>query len=420
MTEFFLRILENSLSACWLVAAVLLVRLLFQKAPQKLFPLLWSLVGLRLMLPFKAPSPFSLVPQVPVDRGAMAFPVLKILQVLWLPVFLGLLALGLISYLRLRRKLNTAVRCGADLWKSEQVHVPFVLGSLRPRIYLPFGLKPEDEANILRHERAHIRRGDHRIKPLAFLLLAMNWFNPLIWVSYWLLAGDMELACDELAAESLTRRDRASYSETLLKCSLSEKSIWVCPLAFGTRRLKKRIRLVTEGRKYTRPVRLACLSIILVLSFCFLTDPLTKEKIRDRELSLVRDMTAARDLPARTDEAADSSPDPLLLEDSASYPLQKEEKQLRGRGIIAAEPMEPVLPEKSGEAQETLPSHIVLLLSQNLLSLTAIPEGEGLVLAAGEWSVAPGEAWPADAPAQFCIVVPDINGKKNPLADPYP
>lgn len=420
MTEFFLRILENSLSACWLVAAVLLVRLLFQSAPKKLFPLLWSLVGLRLMLPFKAPSPFSLVPQVEVNGGAMTFPVLQILQILWLPVFLGLLCLGLVSYFRLRRKLNTAVRCGTDFWKSEQVQVPFVLGSFRPRIYLPFGLMPADEANILRHERAHIRRGDHRIKPLAFLLLAMNWFNPLIWISYWLLSGDMELACDELAAASLTRRDRASYSETLLKCSLSEKSIWVCPLAFGTRRLKKRIRLVTEGRKYTRPVRLACLSIILVLSFCFLTDPLTKEKIRDRELSLVRDMTAARDLPVWTDEAPDSLPDSMLTVDSASYPCQKEEKQLRGRGIIAAEPTEPVLPEKSGEAQETLPSHIVLLLSQNLLSLTAIPEGDGLVLAAGEWSVAPGEAWQADAPAQFCIVVPEINGKKNPLADPYP
>ena len=393
MTEFFLRILENSLSACWLVAAVLLVRLLFQKAPQKLFPLLWSLVGLRLMLPFKAPSPFSLVPQVEVERASLAFPLIKIMQILWLPVFLGLLCLGLLNFLRLRRRLNTAVRCGTDFWKSEQVQVPFVLGSFRPRIYLPFGLTPEDEANILRHERAHIRRGDHRIKPLAFFMLALNWFNPLIWLSYWLLAGDMELACDELVAESLTRRDRASYSETQLKCSLSEKSIWVCPLAFGTRRLKKRIRLVTEGRKYTRPVRFASLAIILILSLCFLTDPLTKVKIPESKL------------PEKA---------------SASYPLQKEEKQLRGRGIIAAEPTEPVLPEKSGEAQETLPSHIVLLLSQNPLSLTAIPEGEGLVLAAGEWSVAPGEAWPADAPAQFCIVVPDINGKKNPLADPYP
>ena len=393
MTEFFLRILENSLSACWLVAAVLLVRQLFQRAPKKLFPLLWSLVGLRLMLPFKAPSPFSLVPQVEVERASLAFPLIKIMQMLWLPVFLGLLCLGLVSYFRLRRRLNTAVRCGTDFWKSEQVQVPFVLGSFQPRIYLPFGLTPEDEANILRHERAHIRRGDHRIKPLAFFMLALNWFNPLIWLSYWLLAGDMELACDELAAESLTRRDRASYSETLLKCSLSEKSIWVCPLAFGTRRLKKRIRLVTEGRKYTRPVRLSSLAIILILSLCFLTDPLTKVKIPEGKL------------PEKA---------------SASYPLQKEEKQLRGRGIIAAEPTEPVLPEKSGEAQETLPSHIVLLLSQNPLSLTAIPEGEGLVLAAGEWSVAPGEAWPADAPAQFCIVVPEINGKKNPLADPYP
>ena len=101
MTEFFLRILENSLSACWLVAAVLLVRLLFQKAPQKLFPLLWSLVGLRLMLPFKAPSPFSLVPQVEVERASLAFPLIKIMQILWLPVFLGLLCLGLVSYFRL-------------------------------------------------------------------------------------------------------------------------------------------------------------------------------------------------------------------------------------------------------------------------------------------------------------------------------
>lgn len=418
MTEFFLRILENSLSACWLVAAVLLVRLLFQKAPQKLFPLLWSLVGLRLMLPFKAPSPFSLVPQVEVERASLAFPVLKTLQMLWLPVFLGLLALGLISYLRLRRKLNTAVRCGADLWKSEQVHVPFVLGSLRPRIYLPFGLTPEDEANILRHERAHIRRGDHRIKPLAFLLLAMNWFNPLIWISYWLLSGDMELACDELAAASLTRRDRASYSETLLKCSLSEKSIWVCPLAFGTRRLKKRICLVTEGRKYTRPVRFASLAIILVLSFCFLTDPLTKEKIRDRELNLVRDLPTGRDLPVRMDEAVDSSPVSLLPEDSASYPRQREEKQLRGAGRDAGEFIEPLLPEKSEETQETLPSYMVLCLSQEILQLTDLPEGEGLVLAEGELSVLAEEEWPGEAPAQFYIVVPDRIGDKNPVTEP--
>ena len=401
MTDLFFRVLENSLSACWLIAAVLLVRLLFKGAPKKLFPLLWSMVGLRLILPLKLLSPFSLVPPAEMARGATALPALQMIQTLWLPGFLGLLALGLVSYFRLRRKLDTAVCCGQDFWKSERVTVPFVLGSFRPRIYLPFGLMPEDEANILRHERAHIRRGDHWIKPLAFFVLAMNWFNPLIWTSYWLLTGDMELACDELAAGSL---DRASYSQTLLKCSLSETSIWVCPLAFGTRRLKKRIRLVTEGRKYTRPVRFASLMIILAFSLCFLTDPPAGEKTTDRE------QTTARNMPARREEATEPLTESRPKEALASYSPQKEEKKLRREGKSTEEPAAPALWEEAGEEQETSSSYVVLCLSQKPLYLMALQEAESHILAAGEGS--------ADVPAHFCIVVPEMNWEQESFPKP--
>ena len=309
MNILFLKLLNMSISAGWLVLAVLVLRLCLKKAPKWVSVLLWGIVAIRLILPFSIESVLSLIPSVqtvPMDielstapavdtgvtvlnnavnpilaqsvpsPGASVNPMQVIVAVcanVWL---LGVAVMALytaISYLRLRRRVRTAVRLQGNIYQSEQVDSPFVLGLLLPRIYLPFSTDAQALSHVIAHENAHIRRKDHWWKPLGFLLLTLHWFNPLMWLAYILLCRDIELACDEKVIKELGCDQRADYTQALLSCSVSRKSIAACPLAFGEVGVKERVKSVMKYKKPAFWIIVAAIAICAVVAVCFLTDP---------------------------------------------------------------------------------------------------------------------------------------------------
>ena len=326
MSAVFLKILNMSISASWIAATVLLLRLCLKRAPKWWNVLLWGLVAVRLMLPFSVESALSLLPRAevvspahivpsvpgeaaPMISGAAAIasgaktklPIWTILAWVWLFGVLALFLYTAVSTLRLRHQVREAVRLRGNIYQSEQVASPFVLGILRPRIYLPYHMDSREAQHVLAHEQAHLRRGDHFWKPLGFLLLTIHWFNPLIWLSYAMLCRDIELACDEKVIRDLRREERADYMQALVACSVNRRRSAACPLAFGETGVKERVKSVMNYKKPTLWVMLLALALSVVLAGCFLTDP--KDTNSDRTAA-----TASSSEEADLD-TADSAPE---------------------------------------------------------------------------------------------------------------
>ena len=299
MSAVFLKILDMSLSASWIAAAVLLLRLCLKRAPKWWNVLLWGMVAVRLIFPFSIESALSLLPrtqlvspsiaEAPVQNAAAPviggtatvvsgntvsqLSVWTVLAWVWLAGMAALFLYTAVSTLRLRRKLREAVRLRGNIYQSEQIDSPFVLGIFQPKIYLPYRMDARDQQNVLAHEQAHLRRGDHVWKPLGFLLLTIHWFNPLMWVSYVLLCRDIELACDEKVVKNLGCAQRADYMQALVSCSVNRRRIAACPLAFGEIGVKERVKSVMNYKKPTLWVILLAVAICVALAGCFLTDP---------------------------------------------------------------------------------------------------------------------------------------------------
>ena len=218
-----------------------------------------------------------------------------ILAIVWLVGMIVMLAYCIISYLRLKQRVADAVIYSGDLcadghkekafekrgkkyliYQSEKVASPFVLGFFKPGIYMPFQMAAEDMECVIAHEKAHIARKDHWIKPIAFLLLSFYWFNPLVWVAYILLCRDIELACDEKVIKEMGENHKKAYSKALLKCSAPGRMISACPLAFGEVGVKKRIVNVLNYKKPAFWIILVSLLLCGVVAVCFMTKP--KEK----------------------------------------------------------------------------------------------------------------------------------------------
>ncbi len=311
MTEIFLNLLNMSISAGWLILAVLMARLLLKKAPKWITVALWGMVAIRLICPVSIESVLSLIPSAqtvspdimvqqnpgvhtgidalnsvinPVIDSAFApTPGASVnpLQV-WVPIFtatwllgIGIMALyAAISYLQLKRKVHNATLLQENIYLSENIPAPFVLGVLRPKIYLPSETAEAQRHHIIAHESAHIHRFDHLWKPLGFALLALHWFNPLMWLGYVLLCRDIELACDEKVIKALDHDARADYSQALLSCSISRRTISACPLAFGEVGVKDRIKSVLHYKKPALWIIIAALLLGATVGICFLTDPM--------------------------------------------------------------------------------------------------------------------------------------------------
>ena len=316
MTELFLKIVNLSLSASWLVLAVLAARLLLKKAPKWVNVLLWGLVAVRLLCPFTLESAMSLVPSTEVVSpeiirsptpvidtgfetanhavnplitdtfspapGDSANPLqiwIPILSVLWIVGMAAMAEYTFFTYNRLLRQVRLAIRVNDNVYLSENISSPFVLGIFRPRIYLPYGMTEKDMFHVIAHERTHIQRRDHWWKPLGFLLLSIHWFNPLLWVAYILLCRDIELACDENVVHRLRPSQRADYSQALLNCSVSHRSIAACPVAFGEVGVKQRVKNVLTYRRPAFWVIVIALAACLVVAVCFLTSPVKDDSL---------------------------------------------------------------------------------------------------------------------------------------------
>ena len=310
MVDVFLKIVNMSISASWLVLAVIVFRLIFKKAPKWIHVLLWGIVAVRLLCPFSIESALSLIPSAetispeimmsreptihtgvpainsvvnPIITEAFApEPIASAnpLQI-WIPVLAVIWGIGVglllaytaISYWRLRRKVSTAVLLRDNIYQSEAVGSPFVLGIIKPKIYLPFQIDRQSLEHVVSHEQAHIRRRDHWWKPLGFLLLTIHWFNPLMWLAYVLLCRDIELACDEKVIKKLGNEQRANYSQALLACSINRRMIAACPLAFGEVGVKERVKSVLNYKKPAFWVIVVSLIACAVVAVCFLTNP---------------------------------------------------------------------------------------------------------------------------------------------------
>lgn len=314
MNELFLKIINMSISASWLVMAVLILRLVLKKAPKWVNVLLWGIVAVRLICPFSFESALSLIPSAetfpekaisgpsfdvqtgitPVDNrindylGDRYFEgvtvpanngnhMMNILSIVWTIGILLLIAYTVISYWRLHREIDTAVRYKDNLFQSENVSSPFVLGLIKPRIYLPFSINGQDLEHVVAHEQAHIRRKDHWWKPLGFLLLTIHWFNPFMWLSYVLLCRDIELACDEKVIRELGNEQRADYTQALVACSINRRTIAACPLAFGEVGVKERVKSVMNYQKPAFGIVILAVIACVGVAVCFLTNPITAD-----------------------------------------------------------------------------------------------------------------------------------------------
>ena len=311
MSELFLKIVNMSISASWVVIAVLTLRFCLKKAPKWVNVLLWGIVAARMVFPFSIESVLSLIPsaetisptvmmeQTPsVQTGVPALnhvinPVISSsftpapgasanpLQI-WIPVLTGIWLFGIaalflysaVSYWRLHRKVCEAVILRGNIYQSEKVCTPFVLGIIKPKIYLPYHMDSREMDHVIAHEQTHIRRKDHWWKPLGFLLLTIHWFNPLMWLSYILLCRDIELACDEKVIREMGNEQRADYTQALVACSVNRRVIAACPLAFGEGGVKERVKSVMNYKKPAFWIVLASVIVCAVIAVCFLTNPI--------------------------------------------------------------------------------------------------------------------------------------------------
>lgn len=321
MTDIFLRIVELSWQAGVLALAVMLARLALRRAPKWAVCLLWVLVAVRLVLPFSLQSPVSLqaaqspvtaalyelpqtqeaaqktdevlsggstepvTPPLPPTESVTAQPVpapkpvmtVSLLAAIWLAGVVMMLTYMLVSYLGIYRRVCTAVRLEDNMYRCGSWGTPFVLGLLRPRIYVPEGMDDAALPQVLAHERCHIRRGDHLVKPLAFLLLALHWFNPVLWAAYVLLGRDMENACDERVLRDVDGAGRAAYSRALVACAVRQRPAAVCPLAFGEVAVQERVKNAMNGKKPAIWAAVLLAIAAAIIAVCFLTSPDRRE-----------------------------------------------------------------------------------------------------------------------------------------------
>lgn len=311
MAAVFLKLLNLSISASWLVLAVLVLRLVSKRSPKWINVLLWGIVALRLVLPFSIESALSLIPSAETVSPAVvqfapaptitsgvsvidnavnpslsehfsAVPTASVNPLyvwteiagwVWLIGLGAMLLYALVSYLRLRRRVSVSLPVQDHIYLCDAISSPFILGVVKPHIYLPSDLDEVQRQNVLAHEQAHLARRDHWWKPLGFALLAVYWFNPVLWLAYTLLCRDIELACDERVIRTMDESAVKTYSTVLLACSMPRKAVITCPLAFGEVGVKERVRNALHYKKPAFWVVAASVAVCVVVAVCFLTDP---------------------------------------------------------------------------------------------------------------------------------------------------
>ncbi|MBR1770812.1 MAG: hypothetical protein IJ747_02140 [Lachnospiraceae bacterium] len=310
MSALLIKILNSGINATWLILAVVILRLALKKAPKWIFGILWALVAVRLVCPVSLESVFSLLPSgevVPANiemqprpeinsgvtvinravnpvlsdtfapaQGSSVNPlqvVLAVAAIVWIVGMMSMLLYAVLSFLLLRRTVRASVPVGERVMACDEVKTPFILGVIRPVVYVPSTLSGETYEMVIAHEMAHIRRRDHWWKPLGFFLLAVYWFHPACWLAYILFCRDIEAACDEKVIKDRDRAYMAAYSQALLDLSVPRRSIAACPLAFGEAGVKERVKGVLHYKKPAFWVIIAAILVCGVVAVCFLTNP---------------------------------------------------------------------------------------------------------------------------------------------------
>jgi beta-lactamase regulating signal transducer with metallopeptidase domain len=316
MDAVFLKLLNMSITASWLILAVLILRLLLKKAPKWVLCVLWAMIAIRLIYPFSIESTLSLVPSaetisvettwfspipdinsgIPVinntvnpiirgafkpESGASVNPLqiyLYVAGIIWASGVLAMMCYAMLSYVRLKKRVSEATQLRDNIWLCDEVKSPFILGIVRPRVYLSSSIDEAQMKHVISHETAHLRRKDHWWKPLGFALLTVYWFNPLVWVAYILLCRDIELACDEKVIRAYSKDGKRAYSEALLSCSESRKMIVACPLAFGEIGVKERVKSVLNYKKPAFWIIFIAVAACIAFAVFFLTNPTPHSK----------------------------------------------------------------------------------------------------------------------------------------------
>ena len=316
MDKLFLTILNMSLTGTYVIVAICLARLPLKKAPKIISYWLWAVAGFRLVFPISIKSVFSLIPfkpqtipldiamqQVPsIDSGipflnkavgiilpsAMTTASINPLQ-MWTAIgagiwFMGLSVMiiyGMVSFVVLKLKMREATLIKANIYEAKVIRSPFVLGVFIPKIYLPIGLSEQEQSYIILHEKTHIRRFDHIVKMIAYLILCMHWFNPLVWVAFFLMGKDMELSCDESVLKELGEEIKKDYSLLLLSLAMERRIIGGSPLAFGESSVKERIKNILKFKKSSRKIVTISVLLVVVLSLGFAVNRSTDGNILD-------------------------------------------------------------------------------------------------------------------------------------------
>mgnify|MGYP003292710498 CR=1 FL=1 len=311
MANIFIDLFNMSITASYLVLAVVVARLLLKKAPKWINCLLWALVGIRLICPFSFESALSLIPSsqtisvnntstgrpFTVQSGVPAVDInineylgdkyyegvtvpantfagmTNVLAIVWIVGLFAMLLYGSISYLRLHKKVGASILLNNNIYYCDNIDTPFILGFFKPKIYVPSGITDEQISYIALHEKAHLKRKDHWWKPLGFILLSVYWFNPVMWVAYILLCRDIETACDEKVIKNMPTDEKKGYSETLVSCSVQRRMVMACPLAFGEVGVKQRIKSVLNYKKPAFWIVILSLILFTVVAVCFISNP---------------------------------------------------------------------------------------------------------------------------------------------------
>lgn len=319
METTFIKLLNMSISAVWLILAVVILRLLLKKAPKILIVIMWALVGIRLICPFSIESIFSLIPSnetispdilyfekpaiqsgIPAlnssinpiisetlapNAGDSVNPIQVLTfaaSIIWCVGIATMLIYCLISYIRLHNRTKVSIRQRDNIYFCDNIDSSFILGIFRPRVYLPSGTTEDHTEYIIKHEKVHLRRLDHIWKPLGFLILSIHWFNPAVWIAYVLFCRDIELSCDEAVIKALDKDSKKGYIDALVSCSVQKRAVMVCPLAFGEVGIKNRIKSVVNYKKPALWIIVTTVIACIIIAVCFLTSPITNKSIDDK------------------------------------------------------------------------------------------------------------------------------------------
>lgn len=321
MDKLFIMILNNTLVASWIILAVIVFRQLFKKVPKWINCFLWGLVAIRLAVPFSVESIFSLIPSakpVPADIEYAKIPqidsgihvinmvinpvlennfaanevesvnpiqvIIILASYIWFIGVMGLMIYALVSFFLLKKRVGRAQTLDKCILKCESIDSPFILGIVKPRIYVPEMMDEEAFICVMEHEKAHIKRGDHIWKPLGFIILSVYWFHPLCWIAYIMLCKDIEYACDEKVTRDKDKEWKVKYCQVLLDCSSQRRMVSACPVAFGEVSVKDRVKSVIHYKKPAFWLIIASVIIAVIVAVCFMTNPKNDNEIKIADL----------------------------------------------------------------------------------------------------------------------------------------